>query len=337
MGLRFRRSVKIAPGLRLNFNTKSVGLTFGPRGAKYTINSSGRHTVSAGLPGTGLYVSESRGGGKRRKQSEVETFSTAGSAPSIFSQGGERAFYKFAHEYLTKDSGYTFDQIKSKAESIKSEFPKIAPYIDFVMIGPTSTQSTQGAFELCQKLYETQEDFLQHPIAVKYFDEFIAQIPIARGIFYKTDYNHNFLSYTYSEILQAMGQPEKALEVIEKVKDSEFKDVAIADLNLALKRFQEVIDDTNDVENLDDTSAILLVFRGIALREVGDHEIALAAFKDVIGKRSREEAIRNYALYERACTYEAMGKKALAIKDLNRILASDYNDIAARNKLNQLK
>lgn len=54
--------MKIAPGIRLNFNTNSVGVSFGPRGAKYTINSSGRHTVSAGIPGSGLYVSESKGG-----------------------------------------------------------------------------------------------------------------------------------------------------------------------------------------------------------------------------------------------------------------------------------
>ena len=337
MGLRFRRTMKIAPGLRLNFNANSIGLSIGPRGAKYTINSSGRHTVSAGLPGTGLYVTESKGGGKRRKQVEEESIALTASEPGFFSRGGERAFYDFAHKYLVKDGGFTFEEIKAKAEEIKIEHPKIASYIDFVMIAPTSTQSAQAALEICERLYGVQEDFLMHPIATKYFDEFKAQIPIARGITYTTDYNNNFLSYTYSEILQALGQPEKALEIIQKVRDSEFKEIAIADLNLSLKRYQEVIDDTDDVENEDDNSALLIVLRGIALRELGDHEIALEAFKSVISKRSGEESVRNYALYERACTYEAMGKKALAIKDLNRILVADYNDKAAREMLNKLK
>lgn len=328
--------MKIAPGIRLNFNKNSVGVSLGPRGAKYTINSNGRRTVSAGIPGSGLYVTESTGGRRSTRTSEPE-FVEESSTPSFFSPGSERAFYDFAHLYLKKDSGFSFQEINAKAEEIKAEYPKIAQYIDFVMIVPISTQSTQSALELCQKLYENQDDFLSHPIATKYFDEFTAQIPIARGITYTTNYNNNFLSYTYSEILQVMGQPEKALEVIERVKESEFKEVAILDLYLTLKRFQDVIDKTNDVENLDDLSALLLVFRGIALREVGDHEIALEAFKQAISKRSREESIRNYALFERACTYQAMGKKSHAIKDLNRILVADYNDKAAREKLAELK
>lgn len=336
MGIRFRRTMKIAPGIRLNFNKNSIGLSLGPRGAKYTINSNGRRTVSGGIPGSGLYVTESTGGKRSRRNLDQELVEDS-STPGIFSPASERAFYKFAKLYLMKDSGYSFQEIKAKAEEIKLEHPKIAGYIDFVMIAPTSNQNTQAALELCQKLYENQDDFLQHPIATKYFDEFTARIPIARGITYTTDYNSNFLSYTYSEILQATGQPEKALEVIEKVKDSEFKEVATLDLYLTLKRYQEVIDLTNDLENIDDLSALLLVLRGVALREVGDHEIALETFKQVVSKRSREVAIRNFALYERACTYQAIGKKVQAIKDLNKILAADYNDQAAREKLAELK
>lgn len=328
--------MKIAPGIRLNFNTNSVGVSFGPRGAKYTINSSGRHTVSAGIPGSGLYVSESKGGGKRRSRSTEPELIPDSSSPGFFSPGSERAFYNFAKIYLSKDSGYTFEEVKAEAERLKTEHPKIASYIDFVMIAPTTNQSTEEALALCESLYKNNPDFLQHPIATKYFDEFTARIPIARGITYTTDYNNNFLSYSYSEILQAVGQTEKALEVIQKVKDSEFKDLAITDLHLALKRYQEVIAETDDVENVDDISALLLVFRGIAMRELGDYDIALETFKQAISKRSREEAIRHYALYERACTYHLMGKTAPAIKDLNKILAADYSNEAAREKLKEI-
>lgn len=54
MGFRFRRSIKIAPGIRLNFNKKSTSITMGTRGAHHTINSSGTETTSVGLPGSGL-------------------------------------------------------------------------------------------------------------------------------------------------------------------------------------------------------------------------------------------------------------------------------------------
>lgn len=69
MGIRFRKSVKIAPGVKLNFNKKSVGVSVGTRGAHYTANSSGRRTATVGVPGTGISYSASSGGGSKRKSS----------------------------------------------------------------------------------------------------------------------------------------------------------------------------------------------------------------------------------------------------------------------------
>lgn len=54
MGFRFRRSFKIVPGVKFNLNKKSVGMTFGTKGAHYTVNSKGTRTKSVGIPGTGL-------------------------------------------------------------------------------------------------------------------------------------------------------------------------------------------------------------------------------------------------------------------------------------------
>ncbi len=54
MGFRFRRSFKIAPGLKLNLGKKSTSLTMGGKGLHYTVSSTGRRTASAGIPGTGL-------------------------------------------------------------------------------------------------------------------------------------------------------------------------------------------------------------------------------------------------------------------------------------------
>jgi hypothetical protein len=65
---RFRRSVRLAPGLRLNFNKRSVGISAGVRGARYSINSDGRRTRSVGIPGTGLSY-RSQSGARRRYSS----------------------------------------------------------------------------------------------------------------------------------------------------------------------------------------------------------------------------------------------------------------------------
>ena len=55
MTLRFRRSIKILPGVRVNLGLHGAGLSVGPRGLHVGINRHGVYS-SAGIPGTGLYA-----------------------------------------------------------------------------------------------------------------------------------------------------------------------------------------------------------------------------------------------------------------------------------------
>lgn len=49
MGLKFRKSIKVAPGVKLNLNTNSTSVTIGTKGAHYTVNSNGKKTTSASI------------------------------------------------------------------------------------------------------------------------------------------------------------------------------------------------------------------------------------------------------------------------------------------------
>lgn len=53
MGLRFRRTVKLLPGVRLNISRSGITTSIGPRGARVTLGGT-RTRVTTGLPGTGL-------------------------------------------------------------------------------------------------------------------------------------------------------------------------------------------------------------------------------------------------------------------------------------------
>lgn len=57
MGLRFRRSIKLFPGLRLNLTTRGVSATIGPRGANVSAGPRGTY-ANVGIPGTGLSARE---------------------------------------------------------------------------------------------------------------------------------------------------------------------------------------------------------------------------------------------------------------------------------------
>ena len=53
MGLRFRRSWSVVPGIRFSLGLKGGSVSFGTRGLRYTIGTSG-HRITVGIPGTGL-------------------------------------------------------------------------------------------------------------------------------------------------------------------------------------------------------------------------------------------------------------------------------------------
>lgn len=57
MATRFRRTMKIAPGLKVNFGKRGVSLTAGGKLGRVTVGPSGTH-VGASIPGTGLYMTQ---------------------------------------------------------------------------------------------------------------------------------------------------------------------------------------------------------------------------------------------------------------------------------------
>ena len=62
MGLRFRKSFKVAPGVKVNLSKKSAGVSIGGKGAHISTNTSGRKTTTVGIPGSGLSYTHSSGG-----------------------------------------------------------------------------------------------------------------------------------------------------------------------------------------------------------------------------------------------------------------------------------
>lgn len=63
MGLRFRKSIGLGKGIRLNLGKGSVGISAGVKGAHVSANSSRGVTSTVGAPGTGLSYSNTSGGG----------------------------------------------------------------------------------------------------------------------------------------------------------------------------------------------------------------------------------------------------------------------------------
>lgn len=60
MGLRFRKSVTLCKGVKLNFGKTGMSVTLGQEGYHKTIHQNGKVTTSVGLPGTGIYWTDTK-------------------------------------------------------------------------------------------------------------------------------------------------------------------------------------------------------------------------------------------------------------------------------------
>lgn len=66
MGLRFRKSIKILPGVRLNINKNSTSITAGFKGYHVTYNSKTGLSQTASIPGTGLSYTQRSSSQRKR-------------------------------------------------------------------------------------------------------------------------------------------------------------------------------------------------------------------------------------------------------------------------------
>lgn len=88
MGMKFRKSIKLGGGTKLNLSKSGVGLSTGVKGFRVSKNTSGRSRVTASLPGSGLSYTKEYGSSGSSGNSQTPTthyshsYSSGGSAPS---------------------------------------------------------------------------------------------------------------------------------------------------------------------------------------------------------------------------------------------------------------
>lgn len=83
MGLRFRKSIKLAPGVKLNLGMKSAGISLGGKygGVSFNTKSGARARVSA--PGTGLSYTTKLGGSSSSGSKKADSGSSRGSGSCL--------------------------------------------------------------------------------------------------------------------------------------------------------------------------------------------------------------------------------------------------------------
>ena len=140
MGLRFRKSFKVAPGVKVNLNKKSTSVTFGGKGVHHTVSSSGKKTTTVGVPGTGISYSETSGTTKNSKNTkQTEQPKSAKSKKKLFEKDAYYVETSHGREKVYMDERYHHNSEESPdaPNRNKKDWRKIALIVFLSIAGLT--------------------------------------------------------------------------------------------------------------------------------------------------------------------------------------------------------
>ncbi len=326
--------MKIAPGLRLNFSKSALGLSFGVPGARISVNTKGDVYTSAGLPGTGLYAVERRSLRKRKGRSKAKPELEPGDLAEPVKPPGLFAPRRKVALYNALRMG-TVEEIAK----VGAKYPEIKHIADaFIIPRQVSGTSTDidGLTKTASEIWSKRSEMEQDALFTENAKGMEVTLKIAPGVSFPMQYGITALGLLYVELLQLQGKFETALQVAESLPANQATGLSVCENEIRLGKWQEVIDTTEDIENEDDATALLLIYRAIAFREQGLFDAAIESLRLARSAKKRHEDVLNQALFERAITYEKQGKRANARKELEKILATDSDFPGVKEKLESL-
>lgn len=177
MGLCFRKSITIAPGVRVNLSKSGPSISFGKKGIRETISATGKSTTTVGIPGTGVYYKKSYdlkklGKGKDDKASKSGKEKTAAAAAAAASETDQQKLAQL-EENKAKVAEY-----EAYVNSIKSVHKATDGYIDWAALNRDEipTNIVKGSEEY--KEFESLKKFSERVVAgdVDAYLEIISEI-----------------------------------------------------------------------------------------------------------------------------------------------------------------
>jgi len=347
MGVRFRRSIKIAPGVRLNVTKTGIGATFGGKGARYSVHSSGRRTVGVSLPGTGTYYQKTTGGGRsgggQRARGGCRPQAIAPISPiqaipkpGLFASGADRAYHAGLLSYLGNDSAaalVSFEKVVASdpaamsahlfagvAASAIGDAQRSIAHLEAVVGSPTGLPDRYQAKFMPVSVFNLS-------LGVRITDSIMA----------KPDFGNLAAVLALAEAYHAAGRLEDAIGLVQQIHEIQPNDelvrLSLCDLLFADGDHEAVIEMSTGVTNDSDADVETMHLRGAAFVATGLTRAALDAFTAALAKTANRDAgLLNTVRYDRALLLGQLGQSKRARDDLERIYAADptFEDVKDR-------
>jgi tetratricopeptide (TPR) repeat protein len=326
---RFRRSIKLGPGVRLNLGKTGIGISAGVRGARRTFHSSGRQTYSVGLPGSGLsYMhTKSRGSATEPEPSATPTLTAK---PGWFAPKHEKEFYKGLQAYSKGDT----EEARKRFESASAKDASDRVLADDLLAGIVNA-TTGKLDEAIPQLEEVVSSEVELPdkLMTKYLEGGGIVVGVTERVKVAVEWGSLAAALTLVECYQAKGRTEEAIGVLQQLADADENPailLSLCDLYAQTGAWDEIVDAAAGVANEDDLTLEIRLLQARALREQRMDEAALGAYKDALRSKRRDPELLKEARYERGKLLLERGKRAQAMKDLQAVYAEDprYRDVA---------
>lgn len=356
--LRFRRSIRIAPGIRLNLGKRGISASVGMRGAHETFHISGRRLTGVGIPGTGIsYISRSGGHSRPRSTAVPRATGQPGARPTsrqlgvplsgpalaavmatpgLFASAGEKHYHEGLIAYLGGNQAAAL----ALFEQVCVEDP-----------GASSAQLLAGTCALGigdrDRAIPHLEAVVQAPIALpdklaarylpsEHIDIWI-HVAITALINATVPFNRAGAVLALAEQYQLADRLEEAVGLVQQLHATEPDDpvvrLSLADLLYAEADFEGVVEVAAPAQNSDDVNLATIHLRARALLEL-DHRIAAFETYRLALARTADRSLEllKTIRYDRALAYEETGQSASAEGDFERLFALDptYRDVKAR-------
>lgn len=330
---RFRKSIKLAPGVRLSVSKRGLGISGGVRGARVSYHSSGRRTTSVGIPGTGVgYVrSQKIGRGKTADRSaapppDPPTLPKAG----IFAPKHEKRFAKAMEALLKDDRENALRLFKESSEHDVSD----RAIADDLFAGLLTAEAGRHdeAIPYLERVVSSEVE-LPDELMTKY--RIGGSLPLTIGhVEIEVPWTSAAAALALASAYESTGRVDEAIGVIQQLADTEDDPVvllALCDLYADTGAWDEIVDAAAGTKNEDDLTLQLRLYQARALREQGMNEAALEAYKDALRSKKRDPDLLKEARYQRGKLLLEKGKRAQAMRDLQTVYADDptYEDVAA--------